>query len=1122
MRIVFTILFLLFITLTPHAQSVLSSGKWYKIGITQTGIYKIDKDFLSSTGINPDDIDPQKLQLFGTGGGGMLPQANNIKRPNDPQEMALYSNGTQDGSFDNTDYFLFFSKGPDLLEIDEEGNPIYEKNIYSDTVYYFLTIGNAPGKRLETIEASSGSNPSPEFAEYFVHEIDEYNQLSSGRRWLGESFSTSNQSRSFNFEFENTVSSADWWISVGANLESASSFRVTSNNLDLGNIPLNPIPDDDYNEKIKYNDAFYETSPNSTDLELTLSYDGTARGSGGYLDYFILRAKHPLHASNSLKVLRIPEGNTHSYIVQNMTSDTQLWDVSDPTHAKSLALESLDISGQFENTPDQTTFILFQGSDFPNPTFFQAIANQNIKSLAAFDGVIITAPKFLPEAERLAEFHRSYDNLSVAVVTTRQIYNEFSSGAQDLTSIRDFVRHHYLKNGRVKYALLFGDASYDYKYRASVNTNYVPVYESHESSHNLFSHSSDDFIGFMEEDEGIWDEGVRQENRSSFSVAPQDHTLEIGVGRLPAKTLDEAEIMVDKIIRYKEATQSFGKWRTTLAYLADDGDNNEHMKQSEIFNTIIDTGYYEYHSKRIYLDSYDQSGEPGRESPISQAVIKTLKEGALIFDYMGHGNTEQLTDFNEIAINIGLIQSLTNRHKLPLFVTATCEFGRYDNPVVVSGAEYLLLNANGGSIGLLSTTRAVYAHTNEIVNIAFHENVFKRIRGELPRLGDVMVHTKNESTSGLNNRNFALLADPMLQLNYPAYDISLDQMVDELDTLSALERYTVSGHITNDGVVVSKFNGKAIITIWDIPQEKITQGDENPVFTFSEQTNTLYRGEFTVKDGTFETTAILPKNTSYKYEPGKITLYAWSEDDMTDASTGTKNFVLGGTASELLDDQTPPTISIYLNDSSFRSGGTVGTSSLLIAQLSDENGINISNNGFNQGLTLQLNNQDPISMNEYYTTHQDTYQSGTVLFPLENLAPGTYTATLKVSDSYNNSRLSTVEFKVSANATLRLFNTKNYPNPVSSNGLTTFSFTHDREGEELEIKLRLYDMHGSTVNQWEYQVDNSPREVDNLTLHMTSSRGGSLRKGVYLCKLTVRSTLDGASSELIKRILIIN
>ncbi len=1119
MKLFFTTLSIICV-LGSHAQSVLSTGVWQKIEISETGVYKLDQKFLLKDLDIPADTDPATIKVFGIRG-GMLPQANSLQRSSDPEELAIWMFGDDDDLLEEDEFFLFYAEGPDNFYFDSLSNPVHENNLYTDKTYYFITYGSNQGKRISTVEAQPATGEIiTTYTDYIAHEVDEFNALKSGRRWMGEDFRrTRDKLRSYNFELSGSTGSVTAYVSLGANSELACSFDISINDINVGQVALEPIRNVVYDDKLKYASSSFDHNVTGNSLKLSISFNAAQNvdTSIGYLDFFILAIEKVLNLSFDDELhIRIPEGESRSFRVSGFTSLTQVWNVTNPFSVQNLNIDQVGSQGVFSNTSSQSSFVVLNGEDFPLPEYAGTLDNQDIKSLAGSEGIIISHPDFLPQANRLANFHKTFSGIDVGVVTPQQVYNEFSGGRQDISALRDFLRYCYLNGGELKYATLFGDGSYDYKDRASPNSNYIPVYESVESAHNIYSHSSDDFFGFFEENEGEWYEGVRKENSSAYLIPYVDHTMEIGVGRLPVKTLDEATDVVDKIIRYKTAPQAFGKWRNQLAYFSDDGDNEVHMEHAEAFFKIIDTTAIQYGAKKLYLDSYDQS------DPIFalEAIQNTLKDGVFMFNYMGHGNVSQLT--KEKVITQSEIRTFTNRHKLPLFITATCEFGKYDNPAVVSGAERLLLSADGGAIALLTTTRPVYAHTNFPLNQALHENLFMKIDGKHPRLGDVMRLTKNNSLNGPINRNFSLLGDPMLTLNYPEYDIEFDQLVSNQDTLSALETYELSGSVLENGSLVSSFDGKGIITLWDIPQTKVTKGQENDPFTYEDQTNALFRGEVTVSGGIFNGTFMLPKNISYKFDPGKLTMYAWNENVAIDASGASRNFVLGGTAPVVTLDETPPSVSLYINDLDFKQGSTVGTTSLLIANLSDESGINISNNGFLQGITLKLNGGESIDLSQFYTAERDNFKKGTVLFPLQNLEPGSYTASFKVYDAHNNPAETSVEFKVSSQPVLRLYNVSNYPNPVSANGSTTFRFEHDREDEKLDVILSLYSMEGQVMRQINYEVDSSPRLVDYLTIYASNDSGMPLKKGVYLYRLQVTSSLDGATNEVVKRLIIIN
>lgn len=1122
MRVLYTLLITALTITVTLAQSVLSSGEWHKISISKSGIYKIDRSYLASVlDINLSNFDPRTLKLYGSPINGMLPQENSIARPNDPVEFAVLGVGTQDGSMDQGDYFLFCGFAPDHFSVDTTWH--YQKNLYTEFTSYFLTYGGENGKRLETTPAENEGDLTTTFTDYIIHETDAINKFRSGRLWFGEDISgRTGSQQSFSYDATGALGSLNVTIAAIGACADGCDYEVSLNDQLIGQLPVEPIltgAGNTYQDKAKYADTTFTTTLNGSSINLKLKFNKTGNATG-HLDYFVIGYERMLAVYGDQTFIHT--GNTadqKTYEVANSSAQTQIWEVTDRANAKIISHTLAGSKARFNlNSTSGRSLVAFNGSNFPNPEYRNTISNQNIKSLVNAEGIIITHPDFLSEANRLAQFHQSEDQLAVGVVTTRQVYNEFSSGMQDITAIRDFLKYAYETGGTLKYALFFGDGSYDYKDRLSNNTNFVPVYESRESFHPIYSHSSDDYFGFFDENEGEWSEGVRKKNSTTYLVPYEDHTLEIGIGRIPAKSSEEAAAVVNKIIRYKTSDKALGKWRNEIAYFSDDGDNATHMIHADQLFEIVDTLYEDYNAKKLYLDNFDQ---PNNKSPkATEAILNAIKDGVFIFNYIGHGNEEQLTIEN--VINSTVISKLTNRQKLPLFVTATCDFAKYDDPIRVSGGEQLLLSPNGGAIGMVCTTRPVFAHTNFPVNQAFHESVLKKVNGKYPRLGDVIKATKNNSLRGPVNRNFALLGDPMLRLNYPEYSITFDQMSSTQDTLSALENYQLSGQIQADDALVQSFNGKGILTLWDIPQEKVTKGTGNAPYYYQDQTNALFRGEVTVRDGTFTISFVLPKNISYKYHPGKLTMYAWNESELIDASGATRNFVLGGTAPETVADQKPPTGNIYLNEPSFVSGGTVGTSSLFIAKLSDESGINISNNGFNNSITLTLNDEEPLVLNDFYTASTNDYTKGTVLFALQNLEPGSYSAELKFWDTYNNSATSRVEFKVSDKPIIRIYNANLFPNPVPVDGEATFRFEHDREGEELEINISLYSMKGEQVHRSNFTIDNSPGTIDDLRWTVGNLQGTSLEKGVYLYRLSVTSTLDGANNEVIKRLIIIN
>ncbi len=1112
------------ILLLTHAlwgQSVLSEGSFYKIGVTSTGIYKIDAAFLSSLGIDVAGLDPKTVKIYGQNG-GMLPQSNAELTYNDPPENALIDLTDNSVGFGSDEYLLFFAQGPDKSTFNANGEIVYEKNIYADTAYYFLTVGGSSGKRADPAALSEQEGSIIDyFHEFVTRESEEINLIGSGRRWLGDEFSSSQSlTRSFNYEIPGLRDSVHLHANLVVQSEGKSAFEISLNGQNSGPILFDSIPTGDGTTyTIRAKEKVFDFNLLNNDVEsiaLSMKYNrANVALSRAYIDYYILSYERELALYGNSTAFTNSHTNNGLYTYEidlNGASDVSILDVTDPVDVRLVEFTTANDQAKFNVTVDHVhQYVILRGTDFPTPEYFGQVGNQNLKSSTQYDGLIITTALFESQAKRLQQFHQSNDNLTIGIINVNHIYNEFSSGKRDLTAIRNYIKYIYENGNRLKHVLLFGDCSYDYKYGGS-DPNHIPVYESRDSFSPIYSYSSDDYLGFLEDHEGLWVENSQN-----------DHDMEIGVGRIPVKTVAEAELIVTKILRYATSERTLGKWRNEIAYFADDGDLNVHMNHAVTLSNIVNEQGPQFRSKKIFLDNYEQISNPRERSPAAtKALEDAIADGLLVLNFIGHGNETQW--MQEETLNNGVISQLTNRHKLPLIVTATCEFGKYDQPVITSGAEHLLFNANGGAIALITTTRPVYAHTNLLVNRAFHEALLSKKDNQFPRLGDIIKETKNNSLSGPVNRNFALLGDPFLKLNYPKYEITFGALETVSDTLSAFEEYILHGAVTNTGDTIHNFNGKATVSIIDIPQERVTKGQENPKFAYQELSNTLFRGDVSVTNGLFDASFVLPKNISYKLEKGKVLAYAWDETTIADATGANTNIVIGGTAPDPASDNTPPEISLYLNDDSFISGQTVGQNSLFIARITDESGINISSNGFNQDITLTLNDGEPINLNDFYQANLDTYQSGTVLYPLQNLEPGKYSATLKIWDTYNNSNEKRVEFYVSDQPVIRLYNVMNYPNPIEigKNSETTFTFEHDRQGEELIIDLNIYDMMGSIKFSADLTIDDSQSKVDDLTWRPSNASGDDLQPGIYLYRLSVKSTLDGASSEVIKRLIIIN
>jgi hypothetical protein len=1123
-------------------SSVLSSGTWYKLRISTSGTYKIDSSFLRSLGINPESIDPNQIRIYGNGG-GMLPQLNSAFRYDDLTENAIYSfDKNNNGVFNQQDFVLFYATGPDTWTYNKsQGLFNHTKNIYSDNSYYFLTIGPGNGLRIQNQSPPIGSPAQTitTFDERVFHELDNVNLLHSGRDWYGEVFDFET-SQTISFNVPGIVSNTN--VNINSYVMGASfytnSFNVYLNNQFLGTHSLSPIINTTYADKGYNQNKLFTINSNiigGSQLNFTYNYNkGASATAVGYLNYIELNLKRSLQLYNGIVNFRSITSSSNTpteFVINNATNDLLIWDVTNhllPENVNYTFSNSPSPTATFlSNTDTIREFVAFSFSaisNLPNPAYIGQVANQDLHAIGSLEEVpnliIVTHPSFLSSAEKLANFRSSNDNLKVKVVTTDQVYNEFSSGAQDLVAIRDFARMAYLRStptDSLKYLLLFGDCSYDYKNRVSGNSNYIPVYESVESLHPIDSHSSDDFYGFFDPQEGNWYE-------SGIDVI---HTLEIGIGRLPVKSSSEADEVVSKLMNYSQNNESYGKWRNKLTFVADDGDDNLHLQGADTLATKVLTKFPVYNINKIYLDAFPQISTPGGEtSPeTNSAINEAIQKGTFIVNYTGHGGEQVWTQ--ERILDLTQIVSWDNINQLPFFITATCDFGRYDDPSLVSGAETMILHSNGGSCGNICSTRPVYSNSNFELNDAIYNCIFTPVNGIMPRLGDVIEITKNNSISGINNRNYALLSDPSLMLGYPKDKIALTKIngkpISTADTIKALGKVTLEGEVRdNNGVIIPDFNGNIYVTIFDKPSVIKTFGTQGSTSTsFKLSNNLIYEGIASVTSGTFSLSFIVPKDISYQFDKGKVSMYCKKDGYLIDGGGYNNSIVIGGTDTSFKADNTPPQIKLFMNDESFVFGGLTPSNSLFLAKVSDENGINIAGQGIGHEITGVLDNSTQvIVMNDYYTTEKNSYQKGVVQYPFKNLPVGNHNIKFKCWDTYNNSSEAYLEFLVAETAKIALEHILNFPNPFSSH--TTFHFDHNRAGDDVEVLIEIFSISGKLIKTLDTKLYSSTSHFSDLSWDGRDDFGDKIGKGVYVYKVKIKSLRDGSEVNKFQKLVLLN
>lgn len=1122
---------------TELTNSLFNSGSVRKFYVEETGVHRLDFSFLRRLGISESSIPSGNLKIYGHGG-GMLPLTNQDNEYYDPPELAIQVFDGGDGVFNQGDYILFYATNTEGWSEENKSN----LNLYADRSYYYLSVDSSGGKRMNALNQPVGSTSTTltEFDDYQFYEVDETSLSLVGRRWFGDRFDIETE-RSYEFSFPNLVQNqpVELKVEVGAISPVSSSFNVFINGESLGN-SINILGTFDNTPS---RGAGVERQINSTsdDIVVQLNYNKNGNpGARGFLDYVSIEARRELVAGEDQFKFKnndvLALNGVGEYVIQNASEVTQVWEITDP------------INPTFISNADEAPVFSFK-SPLGSEREFQAVTStylqpraetgniqvprQNIKGnimtnaqgqFQDLDYLIITRSNYMSAANRLAQHRRDQDGLVVKTIAVENIYEEFNSGKQDIGAIRNLVKYVYdnasSPDNRLKFLGIIGDASVDYKNRLQGNSNIVPTYQSPGSfSTTSSSFMSDDYFVMMDADEG--------------NLESVPGLMDLAVGRILADTPQRANAMVDKIIS-SDQRASYGQWRNNFVLISDDANTNSDFRNQQRLDELgdeISENRPTVNVKKIHSDAFEQvTGAGGDRYPdVNIAISDAIEVGAAVVNYFGHGGEDGLAQ--ERIVTQTNARNWRNPNRFTCFVTVTCEFTKFDNPLRLTGGELTFWNENGGASSLVTTTRAISVTAGVDFNQAFAPFLFDFVNND-ETIGQSVARAKR-SLSGDGKRIVFFIGDPAMRLPLPKPRAQLTRINDVpvtqfTDTLQGLGRYKLSGQIVDaSNQRIQNYNGDLSAVVFDKRIDRQTLGNDGTrengqlaIMDFTTLGENLFRGQASVVNGEFEFEFVLPKDTRLPVDRGRVSLYSSRENQLEEYSGFNTDILIGGLNEDAPEDNEGPMINLYMNDENFVNGGVTDNQPFIFAILEDENGINTAG-GIGHDIVgiLDGDEANPIILNEYYEAERDDFTKGKVYYRLRDLEDGEHTLSIKAWDVYNNSSTQDIQFVVAGQDELKISRVLNYPNPFID--YTEFWFNHNRPFEPLEVMVQVFTVSGKLV--WtENQIANTTGFLfKGISWNGRDDFGDKIGKGVYVYKLSVKSTLTNQKVEKYEKLVIL-
>ncbi len=1083
----------------------------YRMGIDREGFYRLTADQLRQAGLPTDAAAASTIKVYGRGG-MELPEHVDSSRGNTLREQPIIVRSNSDGSIREV---VFYAQGTTGWNQTTTGIRHYIHH-YAREAAYYLAVGGQPGLRAYARPSAPGpATVTPSVVTGSVAIEDELQSpyaSGSGRRWYGRSIETVGSSI-YQTVLPGLVrnGTVNYNFVVAHRSTAPGTVTISENSVAMGQTTIRAVP--------KYMDAFTAVGKASINAQqiaadgrsvVRFSYASSDRAASGMLDWLEIHYPRQLQADGGVfQFWTVPGRGTHEYAVNGFGADILGVDATDPS--RPVFIENISTTGGVFALRESCDSVARRRYFLSSTTLQTTLTKIGFPRLRAepraADLIIITHPSLRESAQRYAEYRTSRREVTARVVTTEEIYTEFSYGMMDPTAIRDFIAMAFdTWTPRPAAILLWGDGHFDYKNLASTQQNLVPPYESLDpdaEDYGLTTYTTDDFF-------------VR--------VNGNDRQQDLALGRIPVTSNAMGDRMHAKIKAY-ETSASRDDWRTRVTFIADDGQQGDGLSDGAmhlIQNETLAKSYVpkEFQARKLYLVEYPtENVARGRRKPaVTEDMVSTINtSGSLILNWIGHGNP-RVWAHEQIFVRETTPQMMTNATK-PFFLTAaTCDFARWDMADMQSGAEELLLMENGGAIGVFSAARVVFSLSNAALNEEFYSDLFTRDeQGRYPTLGQSMYRVKQRFKSN-NDEKFHLLCDPTMRLLVPEEHVKFTSingvaLSDTMQpvTIAALSTVTVEGTITrardkqnddtfNGNIAVSLLDGSRTITVVDSDVHQT-------VNTFTKPGPALCRGSFVVRDGRFTATFVVPKDISFSAQRAGLYGYAASDDDRY-AMGVTDNVTVDGVTTVLDPESAGPDMQIYLDSRNFLPGSIVRKNPILIVDLEDATGINTTGVGIGHDIEATFDRDTRTEvLTPFFATSLTNSRAGSVQKQIFGLADGLHTVTVRAWDVLNNVSWAQTSFRItSSTPSIATGGLTNYPNPFSTR--TTIRFVHASQ-LPFNADVLIYDMEGRLVREQSMRI--ADMQTADVDWDGRDGNGVPLPTGAY--QAVVRLTSDqGATS----------